>query len=109
MTLSEEDYIKLARMQAFSNQAVQDIQKLEEFTAYLQEMDARRVELEDLYTEDWYHISEEETLSPEQNLLLEAQIAPDNYSVLSQDTIWDQLQALSDARINLLKTLVALL
>lgn len=107
MPISQNDYDKLARMQVLAETATEDKRKIDEFIQFLEEVSQRQDELMDLYQEDWMRLVEDENLDEAQEEALQALVSEGQYSVLDQDTIWNALEELSDAQVNLLKYLAA--
>ena len=107
MPLAQEDYEKLSKMQELTNLAIQDTRKIDEIIQYLEQVSQRQDELMDLYQEDWMRLVEDENLDEAQEEALQALVSDGQYSVLDQDTIWNALEELSDAQVNLLKYLAA--
>lgn len=109
MTMDNADIEQLVRMQQLCDRVINQTEALEPVLEAIAGLNKDIQQLEAIYGQDWLRLHDALPAGADTPAALHACIAPGRYSVLSQDTIWDALQAARQVQLALAKRLVAAL
>ncbi len=106
MALQTMDFQQLVEMQVLCDKVLDQTEALALALETAQALHQGLKQLEDFYDRDWLRIYSDERLTDADHAALRPHIQDGRYSILSQDTIWDALQAARQAQLSLAKLLV---
>ena len=107
--MESADLQQVIRMQGVCDRVIGQAEALGAVVEAIASLNRDIRELEAFYQGDWLRLHDAPAPEGEARAALLGSIAPGNYSILSQDTIWDALQNARRVQLALLKRLAAAL
>ncbi|UJF24367.1 DUF4298 domain-containing protein [Suttonella sp. R2A3] len=103
--MNDQAFNTLLEMQRLYTELTQDAVELRAFVETLERIDQRYQALSTFYQDHWLALVESDCLSEAQQHALDEAVAPNTYSILGEDTIWNTISEIHQNYLTLLKSL----